>query len=1136
MVALLSFGLPIFVGFLRPFWVRILFGVLIVSIWGLLAFLRRRKAKKANDAIAAELAVPSAADQESAELNTRMAEALASLKGASGKRRDYLYSRPWYMIIGPPGAGKTTALLNSGLRFPFSDQSLKGVGGTRNLDFWFADEAALVDTAGRYTTQDSDSTTDAQGWKNFLRLLKKHRPLQPINGILVAIGVDELLKVDRTSLDNHAAAVRRRLMELRNTLEVSAPIYLLLTKADLIAGFVEYYEDLDFEGRRAVLGATLPIPSGRVDSAGFVSAFDDMVIAQSERQAKRLYEEVDQNRRSLILGFPQQLGALRSRLSRFVEGAFFSGDQNAGIFRGFYLTSGVQLGAPLDKLLSGVAEVFDQSAASDRVSGRTYFLSRLLSDVVFTEAGLVEMDAAARARQLTRLLLGFSGVVAAAVMVLGLWTASFISNRNFQSNLLASSHQVETLTRATGVDLIEVRGNDPDLEQSLTILRSLRNLPQGYVDRASGKPGPFMRFGLFQSSHSEKAIEAYHDGLRRILLPRLILRLEQYLGENSNNALALYEPLKVYLMLGGQGPMDKGGVKSWVTADWASQAFPGADRASMRKELAQHLDAMLDDPNMAAAWVNRKAPLDGGTIASARAAVQTLSLADRAYALLRQKAAASDGSDWQASNVLASGDIQAFANGDEVLALKVPYFYTRVGFEKSYQLGLVAVQVDLQKDLWVLGEDANTAGIQSQMGSVRPGVAGLYARDYIAYWDRVIATMKSADYFDNPAALGAFTKTPSPLKLVLLELRKNTTFEGGSGVLKDLATRKIKNKSRFATEASGVLAGRGDGNLDASSEISSYFKPVHEYVGDGKNPAPIDEFVASIKQAGAAMTSARMAGGGLGSEAVQTQMTMAMGTVATASAGAPPQLQSFVSSATNGGAKAQVGAAQGAISDAYAQSVLPDCKLAAQDKYPFFGGSEEDAAIVDAQRVFGMSGIVESFFQQRVMPLLDTSGPIWRWRTDSGLAMALDPASPGEFAKATQIRDLLVGGLTLEIEVQSFGGGVTAASFSSGGTNYRFDPATMEARPLIWSAQGNLPEASVILYQDDIKIKKIISQGPWALFRLMDKARRENAGPQTLLATFGEGDKSVVFKISLPSDRNPFSRGGLWSFRCPVTL
>ncbi len=160
LLALFLFGLPLVVHFMRPWWVRIAFSVAVVAIWLTWAFFRWRRARKANAAIAAELAKVDPADEEEKALAERMKAAMASLRSARGSRRNYLYNRPWYVIIGPPGAGKTTAILNSGLRFPFADQNLKGVGGTRNLDFWFADEAVLVDTAGRYTTQDSDRAVD----------------------------------------------------------------------------------------------------------------------------------------------------------------------------------------------------------------------------------------------------------------------------------------------------------------------------------------------------------------------------------------------------------------------------------------------------------------------------------------------------------------------------------------------------------------------------------------------------------------------------------------------------------------------------------------------------------------------------------------------------------------------------------------------------------------------------------------------------------------------------------------------------------------------------------------------------------------------------------------------------------------
>jgi type VI secretion system protein ImpL len=75
-------------------------------------------------------------------------------KGKSGKAA--LYALPWYMIIGPSAAGKTTAIQNSGLEFPFGKEGFSGVGGTRNCDWFFSNKAIFLDTAGRYVTEGED--------------------------------------------------------------------------------------------------------------------------------------------------------------------------------------------------------------------------------------------------------------------------------------------------------------------------------------------------------------------------------------------------------------------------------------------------------------------------------------------------------------------------------------------------------------------------------------------------------------------------------------------------------------------------------------------------------------------------------------------------------------------------------------------------------------------------------------------------------------------------------------------------------------------------------------------------------------------------------------------------------------------
>src|SRR5713101_4314746 len=160
---------------------------------GAFSFFRRRKASKqiADGISGAEQTV-----NDEPVLKERMKDALTTLKVASGNKSGYLYDLPWYVIIGPPGAGKTTALVNSGLKFPLSrgaaPAAVAGVGGTRYCDWWFTEEAVLIDTAGRYTTQDSDARSDKESWFSFLDLLKKSRPRQPINGVLIAISIEDI--------------------------------------------------------------------------------------------------------------------------------------------------------------------------------------------------------------------------------------------------------------------------------------------------------------------------------------------------------------------------------------------------------------------------------------------------------------------------------------------------------------------------------------------------------------------------------------------------------------------------------------------------------------------------------------------------------------------------------------------------------------------------------------------------------------------------------------------------------------------------------------------------------------------------------------------------------------------------------
>ena len=132
--AVVWFGGPVLaIGDWRPFdpvWIRIVLiavAVLLVCAFYLIRYWRRRRAEKA---IERALKASGEKSDDSDVLSNRMTEALETLKRSSGKQ-SFLYELPWYIIIGPPGAGKTTALVNSGLKFPLAGQERRGVDRRR---------------------------------------------------------------------------------------------------------------------------------------------------------------------------------------------------------------------------------------------------------------------------------------------------------------------------------------------------------------------------------------------------------------------------------------------------------------------------------------------------------------------------------------------------------------------------------------------------------------------------------------------------------------------------------------------------------------------------------------------------------------------------------------------------------------------------------------------------------------------------------------------------------------------------------------------------------------------------------------------------------------------------------------------
>ena len=529
---------------------------LIVAVgvaWLAWELARARKSLKENEELlegiagGAEQDSAARAEHEVQVLRKRLEDAAevlrkARFRGPGGERRT-VAELPWYMFIGAPGSGKTTALLNAGLRFPLGDprgeRALQGVGGTRNCDWWFTDQAVLLDTAGRYTTQESDRDADAAAWLGFLDLLKRKRPRQPLNGIIVTASVVDLLHWSEREMARYAKHVRERVFELYTRLGVRLPVYLVVTKADLLAGFMEFFANLDAGGRAQVWGTTFVHSEA---GSSFASRFGKE-FARLERRLyamlpARLQEERDLQRRAAIYRFPQQFHAGGPLIAAFTGRAFDGGWSEPPLLRGVYFASGTQEGSAIDRVLGTLARSFNlerkvQPPALS--SGKSFFLRRLLRDVIFAEAGLAGVDLAReRGRRMARAA-AYAAMAGVTFVLAAAWTTSYIGNRG----LVAAA---EARAAAAERELAALRALRPgDEAQLVAVLNALRNL-EGERDAPLAR-----RLGLNQGQKlNAQAERAYRNALRESLLAHLAFSLEGALRAGAgrdvlDGYLALHE-------------------------------------------------------------------------------------------------------------------------------------------------------------------------------------------------------------------------------------------------------------------------------------------------------------------------------------------------------------------------------------------------------------------------------------------------------------------------------------------------------------------------------------------------------------------------------------------------------------------
>ena len=1163
-VAILGLLVWLFAPLLESFegWLPRLIVVLVLAlIWAatnLLLDWRRRRREHALEAGVTQ-AEPGArvedrAGEEAAALGEKLSTALALLKKASGSR-GYLYEQPWYAIIGPPGAGKTTALLNAGLKFPLAaamgQGAVAGVGGTRLCDWWFTENAVLIDTAGRYTTLDSNAAVDRAGWEAFLALLRRTRPRQPLNGVIVAIALSEIAEAPAAERLAHARAIRQRVKELEERLGVRMPVYALFTKADLISGFSEFFDDLDRERRNQVWGVTFPMPKTDMGSVELFPAELQLLVDRlNERLFDRLQAEHSPDRRTLIAGFPMQVATLAQPLQAFLAEAFGGSRLDpAPLLRGAYFASGTQEGSPIDRLTGAMARSFgldQRRAASLRPEqGRSYFLGRLVSEVIFGEAMLVSEPPGARLR---RVALRAGAFAAVALLTMGmagwLWSSQARGQREIDAMAAALTAYENT---AKGLPLNPV--NEGDLPRLLPLLDGARNLASN-----AGSGGWLPSPGLSQDAKLRAGADAvYRHALGHALLPRLIWRLEAQMRGNFNQPEFLYEATRVYLMLGGRGPLDRALVKEWMNLDWQN-TYAGAFNQTTVSSLSVHLDALLGQSLPAVV-------LDDVLVDRARIAFSNVSLASRVYSRIKPSAAAVAVAPWRPNEALGPMGLTVFVRpSGKRLNEGVPGFLTVEGFHKVLLPALATATREVASESWVLGQQQQISLNDTQLRELANAVIALYVADYAKTWDALLQDLDVVALRSLPQAaqdLYILGSAQSPIKTLLTSVARQLNLSkppepanAAAAAAADLAAQaRASAAAAVTTRTPAMLSSLFGGQAGAAPslppghEIDARYQSLRDLVS-ATGGAPIDQLLkllGDLQQQLAKLAAAPLGSAAPAAAPVGNDPSLAL----RAEAQRQPQpigrwLLAMADSSTTlrgGGARQQVAAA---YNGATGPAAL--CPVAVNGRFPFVPGSTLETPLDDFAKLFAPGGLIDGFFNTQLRPYADTSGTNWTPQTADGVAAPVSPADLAQFQRAATIRDLFFapGSTTLavrfDISPVRLDAGATQVSLDFDGTSVTYAHGPPRATQITWPGSTRIQNVRLVFDPPPSGGTGVLAEtGPWAMFRLFGRGTLRQAGsPERYTLSFQLGERQAVFEIRAASVLNPFAPGLLQDFRCPT--
>jgi len=1051
------------------------------------------------------------------ELQEQLETAIGKLKqsklGRGRSGRAALHALPWYLFIGPPGAGKTTAIKNSGLNFPVGTDGIRGVGGTRNCDWFFSDSAILLDTAGRYMTEHEDE----EEWHAFLDMLKDHRSSRPINGVIIGISMAELVDAAPDEIEWHANNIRRRASELVERLGVRFPVYLVFTKCDLLQGFVEFFGDMTRQEREQIWGCTLTEEERENGEPRvlFEKEFDRLFESLVNTRTERLRRSMKREERRKVYVFPLEVASAKENLAYFIDQLFQPNPyQENPEFRGFYLTSGTQEGAPIDRVIQSIADQFDFNAQVDagsepEMETKSYFIKDLFTDVIIPDQYMVEQtSSSARRGQFVR-----AGIAVAALVVLGLFTLGLVqASWRSQSDVSA----VEAAATQAAQVTWDQRSTVEDLERVDQLRQEIVSLQQYEEDP------PFLRWGLYRGGTVlAPAEDLYYAKMRTLIrtyfqaLEREMVRGQGRPLQGSSDRQTLEDHLKAYLLLTNESQRLSEPVnQQFLTrhlASVATQPSMSVATASLQGrggQIEQQIAAFVDGlgAGRVAAFEARSALVD-----RIQNKIYTPPTIASLYDRLKNEAEATL-DPVALSDMIPRQYLPLFEGQPEVSG-----FYTKQGWE-GYVQERISEEGELPEGVnWWMGQSQeDVPEALRNREQVAEQLQDRYFSEYAQQWMQFLQNVQYQPFGNMRAtsrSIGEIgNQFDSPVLHLLARATNQTTFS--QSTLQSLGDR-IRGEAEQAADRKARAKTRTEGGLGLDT-------------GEGPPPHPVNQRMAWLHR----LEAPTAVSGGSSSELTRAlQAIQQVGGVLDGMVGDPRQAADYAARILdeNGGelnsalrsvrntlqqfqpdARRELfeepilaawttilNAAQEHLNTRWRQQVHQPYRSNLAGLYPFDVTNEQDVSLSDFGNFFRpQDGAVAAFYQENLRPFVSRDD--WRVQTWEGRGIQFSREAERLLRKADEIGNGLFAGGALQLNFQlqadqpdPRGNAPAVGQVYIGvhGRDYTYRMGFQSWENFTWP--GNAPGATLTMTTREGELPPKRFNGDWAWFRLLQEGQVE---------------------------------------------